>query len=66
MYPGNKQNAQKVLTLPCWSAKIRETLYADTEKDWDEKAFLEVFCKMCKSVKKQAKKIIFFKIFISF
>lgn len=37
--------------------KIRETLYANTEKDWDEKVFLDVFCKMCKSVKKQAKKI---------
>lgn len=36
--------------------KIRETLYANTEKDWDEKAFLDVFCHMCKSVKKHAKK----------
>ena len=36
--------------------KIRETLYANTEKDWDEKEFLEVFCSMCKSIKKHKKK----------
>lgn len=36
--------------------KIRETLYANTEKDWDEKEFLEVFCNMCKSIKKHKKK----------
>ena len=36
--------------------KIRETLYANTEKDWDEKSFLDVFCSMCKSVKKHIKK----------
>ena len=36
--------------------KIRETLYAQTEKDWDEKSFLNVFCNMCKSVKGHVKK----------
>ena len=36
--------------------KIRETLYAQTEKDWDEKMFLDVFCRMCKSLKKHPAK----------
>ncbi len=37
--------------------KIRETLYADNEKDWDEKAFLDVFCKIACQLKKRKKTI---------
>ena len=37
--------------------KIRETLYAQNEKEWDEKTFLDVFCSMCKSLKKHTKKL---------
>ena len=37
--------------------KIRETLYADNEKNWDEKAFLDVFCKIACQLKKRKKTI---------
>lgn len=32
--------------------KIRETLYAENEKDWDAKEFLEIFGKISKHIKK--------------
>jgi hypothetical protein len=37
--------------------KIRETLYADNEKNWDEKTFLDVFCKITCQLKKRKKTI---------
>lgn len=37
--------------------KIRETLYANDEKDWDPKEFLEVFCKISRRVKKHKRTI---------
>ena len=37
--------------------KIRETLYADNEKNWNEKAFLDVFCKIACQLKKRKKTI---------
>ena len=55
----NLQDVADIFDSPIFNReldKIRETLYANTEKDWDEKVFLEVFCNMCKSVKKHAKK----------
>lgn len=32
--------------------KIRETLYAENEKDWNQKEFIEIFCKVSKNIKK--------------
>ncbi len=32
--------------------KLRETLYAETSKDWDDKTFIDVFCKMAGHAKK--------------
>ena len=55
----NLQDVADIFDSPIFNReldKIRETLYAQTEKDWDEKAFLDVFCHMCKSVKKHVKK----------
>ena len=54
----NLQDVADIFDSPAFNReldKIRETLYANTEKDWDEKTFLEVFCNMCKSVKKHRK-----------
>ena len=55
----NLQDVADIFDSPAFNReldKIRETLYANTEKDWDEKTFLDVFCTMCKSVKKHIKK----------
>ncbi len=55
----NLQDVADIFDSPVFNReldKIRETLYANTEKDWDEKAFLDVFCNMCKSLKKHKKK----------
>ena len=55
----NLQDVADIFDSPVFNReldKIRETLYAQTEKDWDEKAFLDVFCNMCKSLKKHIKK----------
>lgn len=55
----NLQDVADIFDSPLFNReldKIRETLYANTEKDWDEKAFLDVFCNMCKSLKKHIKK----------
>ena len=32
--------------------KIREALYAESEKDWNSKEFLDTFCKLSKQIKK--------------
>lgn len=55
----NLQDVADIFDAPIFNReleKIRETLYAQNEKDWDEKAFLNVFCHMCKSLKKHIKK----------
>ena len=55
----NLQDVADIFDSPVFNReldKIRETLYANTEKDWDEKEFLDVFCNMCKSLKKHKKK----------
>lgn len=55
----NLQDVADIFDSPVFNReldKIRETLYAQNEKDWDEKAFLDVFCQMCKTVKKRTKK----------
>ena len=55
----NLQDVADIFDSPVFNReldKIRETLYANTENDWDDRSFLNVFCSMCKTVKKHVKK----------
>ena len=36
--------------------KLREALYAETAKDWDNKTFTEIFRKISKQAKKQQRR----------
>ena len=51
----NLQDVADIFNLPAFNKeldKLRETLYADSEHDWDDKTFLEVFGKISKQIKK--------------
>lgn len=51
----NLQDVADIFNLSAFNKeleKLRETLYADNEAEWDDKAFLEVFGRISKNIKK--------------
>lgn len=56
----NLQDIADIFNLPAFNKeldKLRETLYADTEGNWDDKTFLEVFGRISKNIKKHKRTI---------
>ena len=55
----NLQDVADIFNSPAFNKeldKIREALYADNAKDWNSTEFIEIFCKLCKQIKKHRKK----------